>query len=132
MPQCPLKGTKTFAPGRHKGAALVLRRRRETPADRGCDIERPAGLDRPVGERKREDLVARPVGARDRGVEIERRALFIDHGPAGDAERRNISRTGARSAQRAVPTRASRSARRSARRRENFIVLRCDDQLALA
>jgi hypothetical protein len=31
--------------------------------------------------------LARPTGAHDRRVEIERRALFIDHGRAGNAER---------------------------------------------
>jgi predicted amidohydrolase YtcJ len=35
--------------------------------------------------------VARPIGAHDRRVEIERRTLFIDHGRAGDTERRNIA-----------------------------------------
>ena len=39
-----------------------------------CDIARPPGLDRPVGERQRVDFVARPIGARHRGVEIERGA----------------------------------------------------------
>jgi hypothetical protein len=46
-----------------------------------------AGLNRAVGERKRENFLSRPSGAHDRRAEIERRALFIDHGRASNAER---------------------------------------------
>jgi hypothetical protein len=72
------------------------------------------------------------MGAHHGGVEIERGALCIDHGRAGDAERRN------------VPTRERRARNRRSQRslphlraaprieRENFVVLSGDDQLAIA
>jgi hypothetical protein len=76
--------------------------------------------------------LARPAGAHDRRVEIERRALFIDHGRAGDTKRRNITarERGALNgrAKRTLPN--LRAALRV--ERENFVVLRGDDQLALA
>jgi hypothetical protein len=76
--------------------------------------------------------VARPIGAHDRRVEIEGRARLVDHGRAGDTERRNIAarERGARDgrAKRTLP-----DLRATLRvERENFIVLCGNDQLALA
>ena len=57
-------------------AVLVLHRRIEAPAERCLYVDRPAGLDRPVCERKRVDFVPRPVLAHDHRVDIKRRARF--------------------------------------------------------
>jgi hypothetical protein len=76
--------------------------------------------------------LARPTAAHDRRVDIERRTLFIDHGRAGDAERRNIA-AGERGALNGRAQRALPDLRAALRvERDNFVVLRDDDQLALA
>ena len=110
-------------------AALILHCRIEASAERGGDVDRPASLYRAVGERQRENLVPRSVGAHDRRVEIERRALLVDRWRAGDAERRDISarQRGARDGkpQRALPDLSA--AQRI--ERENVVVLGGDDQL---
>ena len=72
-------------------AALVLRHRVEASVERGRHVDRPAGLDRPVGERNRVDFVPRMVVAHDHCVEIKGRARFIDDRRAGHAERPDIA-----------------------------------------
>jgi hypothetical protein len=59
--EVPAEGNEDLALKQRQRAALILYFI-ETPADRGCDIDRPAGLDRAIGEGKRENLVTRPIG----------------------------------------------------------------------
>jgi hypothetical protein len=111
---------------------LVLYRRIEARTERSRDVERPAGLDRAVRKGKRENFVARPIGAHDRRVEIKRSTLFIDHGRAGDAERHNIA-AGERGALNGRSKRTLPDLLAALRvERENFVVLRDGDQFALA
>ena len=79
-------GNKHPPAGEGERAALVLRHRVEAAVERGRHIDRPAGLDRSVGERKRVDLVPRMAVAHDHRVEIKARARLIDDRRAGHAE----------------------------------------------
>src|SRR3984957_1026118 len=81
------------APKQGERAALVLRHRIEASVKGGRHIDRPAGLDRPVGERNRINLVPRLAVAHDRSVEIKSRVRLIDDRRAGYAERPDIAAT---------------------------------------
>ena len=85
------EGHKDSAAEQRQRAALVLHHRVEPAAERRRHVDRPAGLDRSVGERKREDFMRRTIVAHDHRVEIKGRARFIDDWRAGHAERPDIA-----------------------------------------
>ncbi len=101
------KGNEDAAGEQGERPALILHRWQEAPLERARHVDRPAGLDRPVGERKGMDFMARLAVPHDHGVEIEGRARRIDDRGAGHANERNNAagerRVPDRLAQRALP-----------------------------